>query len=329
MAESTSGGPREQSGATASPALLPDPQQAFARQHPAVLLAMCLFGEARGESDRGRRAVAQVILNRARHPHRVFGSRPAVSLEENLRRVILQPRQFSCFLPDDPNYPKLLRPLDYEPAAVWQRCLEAAQHALEQAGQPDALTLNSDHYFDDSLQPPSWADPAKQTVFIGRLRFYRLYLPWPTAGAGYLLRIGAEQATSPSPSAAGDAAAHPSPRASSPPELSCRAAAALPRASEEALTRRHRREGSGSGSHASHPAPHPPSQRSPRLGSNRWFQWSRGLSSPGRDSRFGIRESGLAPRDSRRRTREVRLGVWKLTLVSGWQLRILVLAGKK
>ncbi|MBI4442600.1 MAG: cell wall hydrolase [Acidobacteria bacterium] len=156
---------------------LPDPEKSLAQQAPDILLAMCLFGEARGEDDRTRRAVAQVVLNRARHPHRVFGSRRDAGQVENLRRVILKPWQFSCFNPDDPNYAKLLRPLDYEEPAVWARCLECAREALAAAGQPDTLTANSDHYFDDSLQPPSWASPAKQTARIGRLRFYRLYLP--------------------------------------------------------------------------------------------------------------------------------------------------------
>ena len=296
MADASRGGEKKKKFGAATTVLLPDPNRTFAGQDPAVLLAMCLFGEARGESERARRAVAQVVLNRARHPHRVFGSRADRSAAENLRLVILQPRQFSCFHPGDPNCAKLLRPLDYEPAAVWQRCLDAAQQALDDGDQPDTLTLNSDHYFDDSLQPPSWADPAKQTVLIGRLRFYRLYLPLPTAGAGFLLRIGADDGSIPTPVAAGDAAATPSRRASSPPETSCRAGVALLGASRGEPSRRHRREGSGSGSHTGHPALHHPSQRTPRLGPNRWFQWSRGLSSlcsglASRDSRLGTDQS--------------------------------------
>ena len=140
---------------------------------------MCVFGEARGESDAARRAVAQVALNRARHPHVVFGSRDGAAFEENLRRVILRPGQFSCFHPSDPNYQKLLRPYEAEDAAVWESCLRCAEEALAQWNEPDMLTANSDHYFDDSIQPPSWADPAKRTVKLGRLNFYRLYLPAP------------------------------------------------------------------------------------------------------------------------------------------------------
>ena len=160
---------------------LPDPSRPIAQQDLEVLLALCLFGEARGESEAAQRAVAQIILNRARHPHRVFGSRPEAGWEENLRRVILRPRQFSCFNPEDPNAPKLLRPLEHESPAVWKRCLRCARQALAAQNEEDRLTGNSDHYFDESLQPPTWADPAKRTVKIGRLHFYRLYLPAPKA----------------------------------------------------------------------------------------------------------------------------------------------------
>ena len=166
---------------------VPDPDKSFAEQRSDVLLGMCLFGEARSEMHQSRRAIAQLIVNRARFPHAVFGSQEGLSFEENLRRVILAPAQFSCFLPDDPNYRKLLRPFEFESPIVWQFCIFTAQDALAEADQPDLVTLNSDHYFDDSIHPPAWANPANQTVEIGRLTFYRLYLPAPKAGAGFLL----------------------------------------------------------------------------------------------------------------------------------------------
>ena len=112
------------------PAAVPDPALPPASQSPAVLLAMCLFGEARGEAEGALRAVAQVVLNRTAHPHPVFGSRPGLPLEENLRRVILRPSQFSCFHPSDVNNAKLLRPTEAEDAAVWERYLRCAEHAL-------------------------------------------------------------------------------------------------------------------------------------------------------------------------------------------------------
>ena len=182
---------RTPKGAPTPEVLIPDPGKPIAEQELVVLLAMCLFGEARGESDLARRAVAQLLLNRARNPRRVFGSKPEADFTENLRRVILQPWQFSCFNPDDANRAKLLHPLDHEEPQVWERCLRCARQALQagdynaqpHADQRDELTANSDHYFDDSIHTPSWADPSKQTVKIGRLNFYRLYLSPPAAAA--------------------------------------------------------------------------------------------------------------------------------------------------
>ena len=91
---------------------LPDPARTFAEQEPEVLLALCVFGEARGECDAAQRAVAQVVRNRTRFPHAVFGSRRDADFTENLRNVILQPKQFSCFLTAGPHRDKLLHPLD-------------------------------------------------------------------------------------------------------------------------------------------------------------------------------------------------------------------------
>jgi len=279
MTDATSKNERRRRENAASVAPTPEPNQPFAAQAAETLLAICLFGEARGESPEARRAIAQVVLNRARYPHKVFGSRPGATLDENLRRVILQPRQFSCFLASDPNYAKLLRPLDYERPEVWQRCVDAAREALAQAAEPDALTLNSDHYFDDSLQPPTWADPSQQTVQIGRLRFFRIYLPLPTAGAGFLMRTGPAARPLPELVAAESASPQPSSRASLPPEAICRTVAKLSCAGESEQVARHRRAASSSGSPVSHPALHLPSQRTPRLEDQRWFQRSRGLSS--------------------------------------------------
>ena len=158
---------------------LPDPSKPIEDQDLLVLFAMCIFGEARGESLIARRAVAQVVLNRAQHPHVVFGSKNCGQFDANLRAVILRPGQFSSLYPGDPNYQKLWFPLAHSAPQVWERCLQCASDALAAKDCADTLTANSDHYFDDSILPPSWASPAKQTVKIGRLNFFRLYLPHP------------------------------------------------------------------------------------------------------------------------------------------------------
>lgn len=206
---------------------------------PLVLLAMCLFGEARGESRHTRQAIAQVVVNRARHAHRVFGSQRGLSFHENIVRVITKPSQFSCMMSEDVNYPKILDPHSYDPTGIWTDCMAIATQALQNYRLVDSLTANSDHYFDDSIQAPAWADPAKETVKLGRLRFFRLYLPALQAGTGTASTSGPGQAASVPPSL---------------PPSSSGAATASPEASQ-----------------MSFPATPPPFDRTIRHGSMRWL----------------------------------------------------------
>lgn len=62
------------------------------------LLALCIYGEARGESTAGKIAVGSVVMNRAEKSG-WWG--------HNIRQVILKPYQFSCFLEADPNHKRL------------------------------------------------------------------------------------------------------------------------------------------------------------------------------------------------------------------------------
>jgi len=144
---------------------LPQPQLAFIEQEDDILLAMLVFGEARGESREAKIGVAHVAKNRADNP-RWWG--------KTLKTVILKPYQFSCFLPNDPNAGKLLLPLKYESAETWDECFEVATGVM--AGEIPDNTQTSDSYFDDSIRPPRWAEERHKTVKIGRLNFYRIEL---------------------------------------------------------------------------------------------------------------------------------------------------------
>jgi len=62
------------------------------------LLALTIYGEARGESREGKIAVGSVILERV--DHRDWDGR-------TIKEVCLMPWQFSCFLPQDPNFKPL------------------------------------------------------------------------------------------------------------------------------------------------------------------------------------------------------------------------------
>ncbi len=62
------------------------------------LFAITMYGEARGETDMGRIAQGSVVLERVEH--REWDG-------TTVKEVCLMPRQFSCFLPNDKNFPKL------------------------------------------------------------------------------------------------------------------------------------------------------------------------------------------------------------------------------
>lgn len=65
------------------------------------ILTLTVWGEARGEDEKGKIAVISVIIQRA------LESRD--SSFNNYSKIVLKPWQFSCFLVGDPNLPKIKR----------------------------------------------------------------------------------------------------------------------------------------------------------------------------------------------------------------------------
>lgn len=119
------------------------------------LLALCVWREARGESFEAQRAVAHVIRNRAADEKR---------WPDSIRGVILQPWQFSSFNAKDPNVSKYPDESDKS----WDSCKRAVASTL-----PDP-TNGANHYFDDSIKAPKWADPRCITAVIDSFSFYKL-----------------------------------------------------------------------------------------------------------------------------------------------------------
>ena len=142
---------------------LPDPTKPLTEQDDDVLLAMCVFGEARGEPMIAKLAVANVVQNRLYRDLARYG--------RSWRTVILHPYAFSCFLPNDPNLPKLFHPLDHEAPKVWEDCLAMACGVMK--GVLGDNVEGATHYFDDSIAPPRWASRMTATVKLGRLNFFR------------------------------------------------------------------------------------------------------------------------------------------------------------
>lgn len=73
--------------------------ESFLRLSPAQILAVTIYGEARGEPTEGQIAVGSVILERVDH-HDWDG--------KTVMEVCLKRWQFSCYNERDPNYGKLL-----------------------------------------------------------------------------------------------------------------------------------------------------------------------------------------------------------------------------
>ena len=128
-----------------------------------LILARTIYGEAAGEPDEGKRAVAQVVMNRA-----ASGRYP-----KNVADVCLQPSQFSCWNPNDPNRNKII---DLQPSAdkTFNLCFTIAGDAL--AGKINVLTPAVMHYFADYISKPSWVLRSPKAVLekkIGHHLFYR------------------------------------------------------------------------------------------------------------------------------------------------------------
>jgi spore germination cell wall hydrolase CwlJ-like protein len=87
-----------------------------------TLLALTVWGEARGESHIGKLAVAYVIKNRMRRRN------------VGVSRVVLSPWQFSFWNTEDPSRSRISE-IDPE-SDVWQDCFKAATSAYL-ADEPD------------------------------------------------------------------------------------------------------------------------------------------------------------------------------------------------
>ena len=123
-----------------------------------ILLAICVWREARGESLACQEAVAWSIRNRAMQPS-WWG--------DGYVQVILQPYQYSSFNSSDVNATKF--PQSTDPS--WSSCLGAAGAAYN-ATIPDP-TGGATNYYDISIPAPSWAAEMTFTMQSGTLRFYR------------------------------------------------------------------------------------------------------------------------------------------------------------
>jgi spore germination cell wall hydrolase CwlJ-like protein len=125
---------------------------------PVDVLARTIYGEARGESKKGKEAIACVILNRVRKKT-WYG--------KTVDDVCLKPWQFSCWNKNDPNREKIkaVRVTNL----VFFQCYEIARKAV--CGGLEDVTNGATHYHTKSISP-KWAKGKSPCAEIGHHLFY-------------------------------------------------------------------------------------------------------------------------------------------------------------
>jgi spore germination cell wall hydrolase CwlJ-like protein len=126
-------------------------------------LTAALYYEAATESLDGQRAVAQVVLNRVRHP--AFPSSVCGVVFEGSERATGCQFTFTC------DGSLLRRPVPQ----LWARLREVARSAL--SGSVFAKVGNATHYHADYVVP-YWASSLRKSAVIGRHIFYRWQGHW-------------------------------------------------------------------------------------------------------------------------------------------------------
>lgn len=140
---------------------MPSASAPRARDEEISIVARTLWGEARGEGERGMRAVGSVILNRKLRQWR--GAKTAAA-------VCLAHKQFSCWNPDDPNRGMLDR-IAQAPDAAYVTAEAIASRVI--AEDLDDITFGATHYIAASLRRrPLWLAGKQACIVIGRHEFY-------------------------------------------------------------------------------------------------------------------------------------------------------------
>lgn len=142
------------------PAEHSEPITYTAKEH--FILAATIWGEARGEGTRGMRAVAHVIVNRAKRENPAFG--------HGIRGVAMKRHQFACWSLADL---KKARLDGLDPSApdgrAWRQAVEIADHVL--SGRDSDPTHGAVYYHARQVNP-IWNRNLEQVAVIGSHLFY-------------------------------------------------------------------------------------------------------------------------------------------------------------
>lgn len=142
--------------------------------HDLEIMSRTIWGEARGETMRGRRAVACVIINRWKSGKWFNGTDANNDGVESIAEVCQQPWQFSCWNKNDPNLPKLLAVAlgDF----VFGECVTIAKMVIEDSMTPRYAGRDpsraATHYYVDGTAIPKWHTDQKPCAIIGKHLFF-------------------------------------------------------------------------------------------------------------------------------------------------------------
>lgn len=128
-----------------------------------LTLARTIYGEAASETQAGKEAVANVVMNRVRDRR----------WPSNVSSVCRQPWQFSCWNASDPMRARIEK-LFPGANAAFNQCLSIAETAVKY--QLADRTHGATHYYANYIAQPAWvgASPnAVMTTQIGVHKFYR------------------------------------------------------------------------------------------------------------------------------------------------------------
>lgn len=137
-------------------------------------VTLTLYGEARGETWEGQRAIVHVILNRYAHPGWWSRQQGDGIPDDTLAAVCRDPYQFSCWNPSDKNSAILRNPNTLKKPEV-QRLRRAIEQELESPGIDP--THGATHYCTRKVAPyTGWAKGRKPVKIIGNHQFYKIGL---------------------------------------------------------------------------------------------------------------------------------------------------------
>ena len=123
-----------------------------------LVFARTIYGEARGEDEEAKIAVANVVMNRANDP-KWWG--------KTVKEVCLARKQFSCFNFEDPNFVELVNVTIKN--KVFQECFGIAYSVMKKL-LPDN-TNGATHYHNRDIDT-LWDDKMSIALELNNLLFY-------------------------------------------------------------------------------------------------------------------------------------------------------------